>query len=194
MPELRARERIAARLDTLPAEEKELLQDAAVIGRTFWLGALGRERWTLEERLHSLARKEFVTRSRRSSVAGEDEYAFRHALVRDVAYEQIPRAARVDKHRTAAEWMESLGRPEDHAEMLAHHYASAIEYARATGQNVDLLAQRGRSALRDAGDRAFALNAFPAWPAFSGSLGTSSTGCSPERATGTRRSPTSRSS
>ena len=147
---------IAARLDTLPAEEKELLQDAAVIGRTFWLGALGRERWTLEERLHSLARKEFVTRSRRSSVAGEDEYAFRHALVRDVAYEQIPRAARVDKHRTAAEWMESLGRPEDHAEMLAHHYASAIEYARATGQNVDLLAHRGRSALRDAGDRALA--------------------------------------
>ena len=75
-----------------------------------------------------------MTRSRRSSVAGEDEYAFRHALVRDVAYEQIPRAARVDKHRTAAEWMESLGRPEDHAEMLAHHYASAIEYARATGR------------------------------------------------------------
>ncbi len=52
---------IAARLDTLPAEEKELLQDAAVIGRVFWLGALGRERWTLEERLHSLASKEFVT-------------------------------------------------------------------------------------------------------------------------------------
>ena len=153
---------IAARLDTLPPEEKELLQDAAVIGRVFWLGALGRERWTLEERLHSLARKEFVTRNRRSSVAGEDEYTFRLALVRDVAYDQIPRAARVDKHRSAAEWMESLGRPEDHAEMLAHHYASAIDYARATGQNVDPLAQRGRIALRDAGDRAIALNAFPA--------------------------------
>ncbi len=153
---------ISARLDTLPAEEKELLQDAAVIGRVFWMGALGRERWTLEERLHSLGRKEFVTRNRRSSVAGEDEYTFRHALVRDVAYEQIPRAARVDKHRSAAEWMESLGRPEDHAEMLAYHYASAIEYARTTAQSVDLLTQRGRSSLRDAGDRAFALNAFPA--------------------------------
>jgi class 3 adenylate cyclase/tetratricopeptide (TPR) repeat protein len=153
---------IAARLDTLPAEEKELLQDAAVVGRAFWLGALGRERWTLEARLHSLSRKEFVSRQRRSSVAGEDEYAFRHALVRDVAYEQIPRAERADKHRAAAEWLESLGRPEDHAEMLAHHYESAIGYARAAGQDVESLAQRGRIALRNAGDRALALNAFPA--------------------------------
>ncbi len=153
---------ISARLDTLPADEKDLIQDAAVVGRVFWLGALGRERWTLESRLHSLGRKEFVSRQRRSSVAGEDEYAFRHALVRDVAYEQIPRAERADKHRVAAEWLESLGRPEDHAEMLAHHYASAIEYARASGQSIDSLAERGRIALRDAGDRAFALNAFSA--------------------------------
>jgi class 3 adenylate cyclase/tetratricopeptide (TPR) repeat protein len=153
---------IAARLDTLAAEEKELLQDASVLGRVFWLGALGRERSTLETALHSLARKEFVSRQRRSSVAGEDEYAFRHALVRDVAYEQIPRAERADKHHSAARWLESLGRPEDHAEMLAHHYASAIEYARAAGADVGTLAQEGRVALRAAGDRAFALNAFAA--------------------------------
>ena len=153
---------IAARLDTLPIEEKELLQEAAVVGRVFWLGALGRERWTLEERLHSLTRKEFVSRNRRSSVAGEDEYVFRHALVRDVAYEQIPRAERADKHHRAAEWMESLGRTEDHSEMLAHHYASAIGYARAAGQSIDQLADRARQALRDAGDRAFALNALEA--------------------------------
>ena len=151
---------IAARLDTLPTEEKELLQEAAVVGRVFWLGALGRERWTLEERLHALTRKEFVTRNRRSAVAGEDEYVFRHALVRDVAYEQIPRGERANKHRAAAEWIESLGRIEDHAEMLAHHYASALEYARASGQNVEPLAERGRVVLREAGDRAFALNAF----------------------------------
>ncbi len=153
---------IAARLDTLPTEEKELLQDAAVIGRVFWLGALGHERWTLEERLHSLGRKEFVTRNRRSTVAGEQEYLFRHALVRDVAYEQIPRSARVDKHRAAAEWTASLGRPEDHAEMLAHHYAAAFDYARAAGQDTGPLAEQGRVALRDAGDRAFTLNAFDA--------------------------------
>ena len=151
---------IAARLDTLPAEEKALLQDAAVIGRVFWLGALGRERWTLEERLHSLERKEFVSRQRRSSVAGEAEYAFRHALVRDVTYEQIPRSERADKHVAAAEWIESLGRTEDHAEMLAHHFASALDYGRAAGRDAGVFAERARNALREAGDRAFALNAF----------------------------------
>jgi predicted ATPase/class 3 adenylate cyclase len=152
---------IAARLDTLPTGEKALLQNAAVVGRTFWLGALGRERWALEEQLHSLARKEFVTRNRRSTVAGEDEYTFRHALVRDVAYEQIPRSERVARHQDAAAWIESLGRPEDHAEMLAHHYVAALDAARVSGQDVESLAETGRGALREAGDRAFALNAFP---------------------------------
>jgi predicted ATPase/class 3 adenylate cyclase len=149
---------IAARLDTLPVDEKELLQDAAVFGRVFWLGALGSERWTLETRLHSLARKEFVSRNRRSNVAGEDEYIFRHALVRDVAYEQIPRAERVDRHRMAAEWIESLGRPDDHAEMVAHHYAAALEYATATGADTAAFSERARDALRRAGDRSFALH------------------------------------
>jgi class 3 adenylate cyclase/tetratricopeptide (TPR) repeat protein len=153
---------IAARLDTLALEEKELLQDAAVVGRTFWLGALGRERWTLEERLHALERKGFVVRQRRSAVAGENEYAFRHALVRDVAYEQIPRAERVGKHLAAAEWIESLGRPEDHSEMLAHHYLSAHELARATGQAAPDLEERARIVLIEAGDRAFSLNSFAA--------------------------------
>jgi class 3 adenylate cyclase/tetratricopeptide (TPR) repeat protein len=151
---------IAARLDTLPLEEKELLQDAAVIGRTFWLGALGGERWTLETRLHSLARKEFVARTRRTSVAGEEEYAFRHALVRDVAYEQIPRAARVEKHRTAADWIQSLGRPEDHAEMVAYHFTSALEYAEAAGTDTSLLEAPACAAFRSAGDRALGLNSF----------------------------------
>ena len=151
---------IAARLDTLAAAEKELLQDAAVIGRAFWLGALEGERWTLEDRLHSLERKEFVRRERRSSVAGENEYVFRHALVRDVAYEQIPRAARAEKHRAAAEWMESLGRPDDHAEMLAHHYLTALELSRASGRPLEDVADAARVALREAGDRAVSLNAF----------------------------------
>ncbi len=150
---------IAARLDTLPREEKDLLQDAAVLGRVFWLGALGRERWTLEERLHSLERKEFVGRERRSTVAGEAEYAFRHALVRDVAYEQIPKAERAEKHRAMAEWIESLGRPDDHAETIAHHYATAFDYARSTGGDVEAYAERAGTALREAGDRALALHA-----------------------------------
>ena len=99
-------------------------------------------------------------RERRASVAGEIEYAFRHVLVRDVAYGQIPRGLRAEKHRVAARWIESLGRPEDHAEMLAHHYLQALELSRAAGQSVDDIAGPARDALREAGDRAASLNSF----------------------------------
>ncbi len=155
---------IAARLDLLPPAEKGLLQDAAVLGKVFWLGGLvdGRLRAVSEEQLHALERKGFVERARQSSVAHEAEYAFRHVLVRDVAYGQIPRADRAEKHRRAAEWIESLGRPEDHAEMLAHHYLAALEFARAAGQETETFGDSARSALRDAGDRAFSLSAYSA--------------------------------
>jgi class 3 adenylate cyclase/tetratricopeptide (TPR) repeat protein len=151
---------ISARLDGLPLAEKDLLQDAAVLGKVFWAGALRRDPAALRGALHSLERKEFVRRERRSSVEEDEEYAFRHLLVRDVAYGQIPRADRAEKHRLAAEWIESLGRPEDHAEMLAHHYLAAIDYARAAGRELADLATSARLALRDAGERAYALNAF----------------------------------
>jgi class 3 adenylate cyclase len=146
---------IAARLDSLALEEKALMQEAAVIGKVFWLGALG----ATEQQLHVLRQKEFVQRARRSSVEGELEYSFKHVLVRDVAYGQIPRADRAQKHLHAAEWIESLGRPEDHAEMVAHHYVNALELARAAAQDTEELAERTVRALRDAGERAFALNA-----------------------------------
>jgi predicted ATPase len=61
--------------------------------------------------LHALERKGFVRRERRSAVAGDTEYTFRHVLVREVAYGQIPRGARADKHVASVEWIESLGRP-----------------------------------------------------------------------------------
>ena len=155
---------IAARVDGLTTEEKAILQDAAVLGKIFWLGAVaklaGVERWAAEEGLHALERKEFVRRERRSSVAGETEYAFRHLLVRDVAYGQIPRPPRAEKHRQAAEWIASLARPEDQAEMVAHHFLSALELLRAAGRPTAEIGERARVAVRDAGDRAFALNAF----------------------------------
>ena len=155
---------IAARLDGLPSEDKALLQDAAVVGKVFWSGALaaigGRDRFAIEESLHALERRELVRRERRSSVAGESEYAFRHVLVRDVAYSSIPRAARADRHRAAAEWIESLGRPEDHADLLAHHYLSALELARAAGTAAGVLVDAAATALVSAGDRASGLNAF----------------------------------
>ncbi len=155
---------IAARIDGLPPEEKALLQDAAVVGKVFWVGTLvalggGEPPW-LERLLHSLERKEFVRRERGSSVAGESAFAFRHVLVRDVAHGQIPRGLRADKHRLAAEWIESLPRSEDYAEMLAHHYLDALELARAARGDTSLLVGKARVALQLAGDRAARLNAF----------------------------------
>jgi class 3 adenylate cyclase/tetratricopeptide (TPR) repeat protein len=155
---------IAARLDALSNEEKDLLQEASVVGKVFWLGAAtfltGIDRRRVEEVLHGLERREFLWRARRSSVAGETEYSFRHVLVRDVAYGQLPRGTRSVKHQRAAEWISSLGRPEDHAEMVAHHYEAALELARATGGDTKALEEQARAAHRMAGDKAFGLQAF----------------------------------
>jgi hypothetical protein len=97
-----------------------------------------------------------------SSVADQTQYAFGHVLVRDVAYGQIPRAARAGKHAAAAGWIESLGRADDHAEMIAHHYLTALDLTRAASRDVSDLAPPAQTALHRAGDRAFALNAMAA--------------------------------
>ena len=128
---------IAARLDTLAPERKALLHDASVVGKVFWPGAVasvgGTDKGAVRERLRELVRKELVRPARSSSVEGEDEFLFWHALVRDVAYGQIPRASRAEKHRAAAEWIEQTAgeRVADHAELIAHHYLQALELARA---------------------------------------------------------------
>ncbi len=150
---------IAARLDGLPADEKSLLQDAAVMGKVFWSGSL-EARPGARDGLHALERKEFIRRERRSSVAGEEEFAFRHVLVRDVAYGQIPRAERAAKHIRAGSWIEGLGRPQDHSELLAGHYVAVL------GLDPDgvLLSgdvrERAVRALGAAAERAHGLNNF----------------------------------
>jgi class 3 adenylate cyclase/tetratricopeptide (TPR) repeat protein len=151
---------IAARLDGLPGAEKSLLQGAAVVGKVFWTSAIALDPASATSTLHSLERKGFVRRQRRSSLEGESEFAFAHALVRDVSYGQIPRAERAQRHRAVAEWIGGLGRPEDHAEMLAYHWSSALELVRASGSDDDELVERTRRALRAAGERAFVLNSF----------------------------------
>jgi class 3 adenylate cyclase/tetratricopeptide (TPR) repeat protein len=158
---------IAARLDDLPGDQKRLLHDAAVLGKVVWLGALaamsGIARYQAEEQLHALERREMLRRERRSTVAGDTEYAFRHVLMRDVAYGQIPRVQRADKHQRAAAWIESLASDRSDApDMVAHHYSRALDYARDAGQPVAELELRTRVALRDAGDRASALGALTA--------------------------------
>jgi class 3 adenylate cyclase/tetratricopeptide (TPR) repeat protein len=155
---------IAARLDLLEPDQKALLQDAAVIGRRFWTGALASlsGRPAPEAALHALGRKEFVSRERTSTVEEDSEYSFRHLLVRDVAYSQIPRADRAEKHLLAAAWIEQLGRREDHAEMLAHHYLQALDLTEAAGGDTSAFSVAAVGALADAGNRAFALNAYDA--------------------------------
>src|SRR5918994_1944614 len=130
---------IAARLDTLPPERKALLQDAAVVGKVFWTGAVaaigGVDERSVTEGMRELVRKELVRPARRSSVEGQDELSFWHLLVRDVAYEQIPRVTRAQKHGAAADWIEAIAgdRAADHAEILVHHSELALELARAAG-------------------------------------------------------------
>jgi class 3 adenylate cyclase/tetratricopeptide (TPR) repeat protein len=165
---------IAARLDTLPPDEKTLAQAAAIVGKVFWPGALGEmlglSQTDVGQAVHALERKEFVRRERRSSIAGETAYVFRHVLVRDVAYSQIPRKRRADMHRLAASWIEALAgdRPEDLADMVAHHYLSALDLDRRSGREDPELAARARTALVEAGDRSSALGAFSAAARFYG--------------------------
>jgi class 3 adenylate cyclase len=142
---------IAARLDGLSSEEKRIVLDAAVYGKIFWAGAIDAH----DDALHSLDRKGILRRERRSAVGGETQYVFRHVLVRDVAYGQIPRAVRGEKHVRAADWIESLGRADDHAELVAHHLAAAAELGLEVGD-------RARITFRRAGDRARSLGAWPA--------------------------------
>jgi class 3 adenylate cyclase/tetratricopeptide (TPR) repeat protein len=157
---------IAARLDTLSPERKSLLQDAAVLGKVFWAGAVaemgGREPREVELALHELARKDLVRSVRTSSMEAEHEYTFWHLLVREVCYAQIPRAARAARHRAAAAWIEhkAAERPEDLADVLAHHYVTALELARAAGrqEETEELAASARRFLALAGERALAVD------------------------------------
>ena len=115
---------IAARLDGLSRRREADRPGRAGLRQ----GLLGRRARRARRRsLHSLDRKGMLRRERRSAVGGETQYAFRHVLVRDVAYGQIPRTARGEKHVRAADWIESLGRADDHAELVAHHLAAALE-------------------------------------------------------------------
>lgn len=157
---------IAARLDTLSTDTKSLLADAAVIGKVFWAGGVAhmgeRDLDDVTHTLQELSHKELVRPSRRSSMAGEQEYAFWHVLTRDVAYNQLPRASRAARHVAAATWIESTApdRTDDHADVLAHHYTTALDLARAAG-NGDQAPELEAKALKflsQAGERAMGLD------------------------------------
>ena len=158
---------IAARIDTLEPDAKSMLADAAVLGKVFWSGAVAamgnREPQTVADALRELSHKELVRAARRSSIEGESEYAFWHILARDVAYAQLPRASRASRHVAAARWIESKApeRVGDLADVLAYHYSTALELARAAGQTEQAggLEAPALRFLTLAGERALGLDA-----------------------------------
>ena len=178
---------LAARLDTLTPETKSILSDAAVIGKVFWAGAIahmgGRDVAAVIEALRELSRKELVRANRRSSIEDEAEYSFWHILARDVAYAQLPRAARAARHIAAAGWLaaKAAERVEDLADVLAYHYSSALDLTRAAGDGdtSDLEASTLRF-LRLSGERALGLDTASALTSFERALALTPVG-HPER-------------
>ena len=119
---------IAARVDALPAEEKRTLQDAAVVGRIFWATTLESMRaGQVRPSLRTLEGKGLVVARPASSLPGQTELAFRHGLVREVAYESIPKGRRARAHAEVGRWIEELAgdRRDEYVELIAYHYESA---------------------------------------------------------------------
>ncbi|GLY46675.1 BTAD domain-containing putative transcriptional regulator [Lentzea sp. NBRC 102530] len=152
---------IGARLDSLPQLERSVLQDAAVIGSTVWPGVVAavaeRAEAEVTRCLEVLAQRDFLRRGSTSTVAGQAEYAFSHVLVRDVAYDRVPRGTKAMKHYHAAEWVRAL--PLEHVPLLAHHFQEAVWIAEASGRPCDIMGAKARTALTDAGNRATTLAA-----------------------------------
>ena len=102
---------IAARLDQLPAPERQVILDASVVGDFFWQGtleALGSD-GTLVETLYALERRGLIRHSPSSRIRGDQELIFKHGLVREVAYATLPKAARRERHAVVARFIERRG-------------------------------------------------------------------------------------
>jgi class 3 adenylate cyclase len=118
---------LAARIDLLPLAEKAALQAASVIGRVFWTGPVCELVGDAQPDFGLLEERDFVRRRSGSSIGGESEYVIKHALTREVAYASLPKAKRAPLHAGFADWLERNGEGADeHAPMLAHHYAEAV--------------------------------------------------------------------
>ncbi|MFN2389650.1 MAG: AAA family ATPase [Actinomycetota bacterium] len=154
---------ISARLDSLPSEEKAILQDASVVGRIFWAGAVaalaGRDSPDVRTLLGRLRVKELIIQRDAAAFSGEAEFSFRHILIRDVAYRSLPKALRADKHVEVARWEEARAgeRRQEMAEVIATHYGEALGYLEQLGETGPRRAEVERSAFvwaLNAGDRA----------------------------------------
>src|SRR3954449_3104564 len=157
---------LAARLDSLDRLERRLLQSASVVGQTFWEGALAgtaaEEGLDLGKTLANLEEKDLLAPSPGSRLAGEREYAFKHVLIRDVAYSMLPKSVRCRKHVEVAEFIrERAGERSDGViGLIAEHFARAASLGSESGLEPDELAElqaRALESLEAAGDAAAAL-------------------------------------
>jgi class 3 adenylate cyclase/tetratricopeptide (TPR) repeat protein len=156
---------ILARLDALPKDEKRALQQAAVIGKVVWTGAVAHlldvDSARTDGLLQRAAAKQLLRREPQSQIDGETQYAFQHALIRDVAYGGLTRPARARAHEAVAGWIESLasGR-DDQPQLVAHHLLEAVRLNDASGVTDPQLRARAASVAGAAGEHALSVNAF----------------------------------
>jgi class 3 adenylate cyclase len=138
---------IAARLDRLPAPERQLILDASVIGDVFWRGALealGAD-GSQAEILNSLERRDLIRRMPTSRIEGDQELAFKHALIREVAYSTLPKGVRRARHGAVAHFIEeAAGDPAAYAAILAHHWREAGDSAKAVDYLLTAADRAGR--------------------------------------------------
>ena len=121
---------LAARIDLLPRSEKAALQTASVIGRVFWSSPVCELTKGADPQFGLLRERDFVLGRASSSIEGQQEYVIKHALTREVAYQSLLKAKRGPLHAGFAEWLERNGKGEnEHAPLLAHHYAEAVRPA-----------------------------------------------------------------
>ena len=145
---------VAARLDALPDAERALLLDAAVVGKTFWRGAVERIAGGgtdgLSELFGALERRDLILRETSSMIEGEQQFSFKHVLIRDVAYELLPRAERRERHGRVAEFFEeSTAELGEAAAALARHWRDAGEPERAVGYFIRAAEQAERGWAKD---------------------------------------------
>ena len=148
---------LAARLDQLDAGERRVLERGAVEGEVFHRGAvqaLGPEEAQVTPRLAALVRRQLI-RPDRAQFAREDGFRFRHLLIRDAAYEALPKATRAELHERFAAWLEQRGEElVELDEILGYHLEQAARYKQELGQADPSLAERAGARLAAAGRRA----------------------------------------
>jgi len=118
---------LAARIDRLAPGERALLEQAAVQGRSFYVGAVAdvlaeRDRSGIATHLVSLVHKQLI-RAERSDLAGQDAFRFAHVLIREAAYQGLPKQRRAELHEHLAEWLQARPGAED--ETLGYHLGEA---------------------------------------------------------------------